>query len=169
MLQAAGPEDAGCLLLDVRLPGMDGLTLQSTLIGRGVALPIIFISGHGDIPMAVEAVSAGTLDFVEKPFNEAKLLERIHAALRQDREARQRTAGQDLLDQRLGRLTSRERQLMEGMLAGRLNKLIASDLGASVRTVEIHRARVLDKLEARNAPELVRLVLSSRAYRHWLL
>jgi len=169
LLATVTPDDAGCLLLDIRLPGMDGLALQSALKRQGIALPIIFISGHGDIPMAVEAVSTGALDFLEKPLDEDQLLEQVHRALAEDREARRHAQDQAAIDERLARLTDREREVMELMLMGRLNKLIADNLGLSVRTVEIHRARVLEKLEARNAPEMVRLVLSSSAYQDWLL
>lgn len=167
LLEQISPDDAGCLVLDVRLPGMDGLQLQQTLYERDIRLPILFITGHGDIPMAVRAVNAGALDFLEKPLDEQALLERIDIALARDRERRERESAQTDIDQRLARLTPREREVMEGILAGKLNKVIGYELGMSTRTVEVHRARVLDKLGARNGPEMVRLVLASPSYRDW--
>lgn len=167
LLERLSPEDAGCLVLDVRLPGMDGLELQRELAERRIELPILFVSGHGDIPMAVRAVNAGALDFLEKPVDGEALLERIGAAMVQDRERRRRTEADREVERRLGTLTPREREVMEGMLAGKASKVIGQDLGASVRTVEVHRARVLDKLGVRNAPEMVRIVLSAPTYRGW--
>jgi len=167
LLERVTPEDAGCLVLDVRLPGMDGLKLQQALQERGIRMPIIFITGHGDIPMAVKAVNAGALDFLEKPLNDEALLDRIATAMESDRERRERDAARSDTDQRLQQLTPREREVMEGILAGKLNKVIAHELGSSVRTVEVHRARILDKLGARNGPELVRLVLATSSYRDW--
>ncbi|MDZ7829274.1 MAG: response regulator [Halofilum sp. (in: g-proteobacteria)] len=167
LLDRISAEDAGCLVLDVRLPGMDGLQLQQALRERDIPLPIIFITGHGDIPMAVKAVNAGALDFLEKPLNEEALLDRIATALQLDRERRERNAVRSDIEQRLQQLTPREREVMEGILAGKLNKVIAWELGSSVRTVEVHRARVLDKLGAHNGPEMVRLVLASPSYHDW--
>lgn len=168
-LETVTPEDAGCLVLDVRLPGMDGLALQAALQERGIEMPIVFISGHGDIPMAIQAVQAGALDFLEKPFSDDALIERVQAALDADRERRDKAAGRDAIEQRLKELTDREREVMEKILLGHLNKVIAYDLGLSVRTVEVHRARILEKLQVRNAQEMVRQVLSSRPYKDWLL
>ena len=165
LLARIGPGDAGCLVLDVRLPGMDGLQLQQALAERGIRLPIVFITGHGDIPMAVRAVNAGALDFLEKPLDEQALLERIATAMERDRERREREAEYRDIEQRLAQLTPREREVMEGIVAGKLNKVIAHELGTSVRTVEVHRARVLDKLGARNGPEMVRRVLAGPGYR----
>jgi len=167
LLERITPDDAGCLVLDVRLPSMDGLQLQQALHERGIRLPIIFITGHGDIPMAVRAVNAGALDFLEKPLDDEALLDRIATAMESDRERRERDAVRSDTEQRLAQLTPREREVMEGILAGKLNKVIAYELGASVRTVEVHRARILDKLGARNGPELVRLVLATPSYRDW--
>lgn len=160
-------DSSGCLILDVRLPGMNGLELQRELAERDIRLPIIFITGHGDIPMAVEAVNAGALDFLEKPFDNEALLARVEDALQADRERRTREAASAEIDQRLERLTPREREVMEGILAGKLNKVIGYELDMSTRTVEVHRGRILDKLGARNAPEMVRLVLAGRRYRDW--
>ncbi len=160
-------DNAGCLILDVRLPGMNGLELQRELAEREIRMPIIFITGHGDIPMAVEAVNAGALDFLEKPFDNEALLARVEEAILADRERRTREAASAEIDQRLERLTPRERQVMEGILAGKLNKVIGYELDMSTRTVEVHRGRILDKLGARNAPEMVRLVLAGQRYRDW--
>ncbi|MBK1726869.1 response regulator transcription factor [Halorhodospira neutriphila] len=160
LLTAISAETAGCLVLDVRLPGMDGLQLQRELRRRGVRLPIVFITGHGDIPMAVEAISEGALDFLEKPFGAETLLRRIAEALERDRQRREQQRSAAALEARLAQLTPREHQVMEGILAGKLNKVIGYELGMSTRTVEVHRARLLDKLGARNASELVRMVLT---------
>ncbi|NDY96474.1 response regulator transcription factor [Wenzhouxiangella limi] len=169
MLAALKPADRGCLLLDVKMPGMDGLALQTRLHEAGITMPVVFISGHGDIRTAVRAVQAGALDFLEKPFDAELLLEKLDNALEIDRAGQAELAALADVEQRLARLTPREREVMEGMLEGKLNKLIAADLDISVRTVEIHRANVLDKLEARNGSDLVRVVLSSQSYRDWLL
>lgn len=163
------PDHRGCILLDVRMPGMDGLELQDRLNDLGIRLPIIFISGHADVAIAVRAVQAGALDFVEKPFDDEQLLEKIHNALDLDRTEWHRQIDREDIEQRLDSLTPRERQVMEGILEGKLNKIIADDLDISVRTVEIHRANVLHKLEARNSSEMIRMVLSSQSYRDWLL
>ncbi len=160
-------DSAGCLVLDVRLPGMNGLELQRELDEREIRLPIIFITGHGDIPMAVEAVNAGALDFLEKPFDNDALLARVEDAIQADRERRTREAASAEIDARLERLTPREREVMEGILAGKLNKVIGYELDMSTRTVEVHRGRILEKLGARNAPEMVRLVLAGQRYRDW--
>lgn len=169
LLERVIPEDRGCLLLDVRLPGMSGLALQRTLRERGIRLPIVFISGHGDIPMAVEAVNAGALDFLEKPFDDNALIERIERALTLDREQSEHARAVASIEERIDSLTPRERDVMEEILRGKLNKVIAADLDLSIRTVEVHRARVLEKLHARNGSEMVRLVLSAPAYRDWLV
>jgi len=167
LLDRIVPDSAGCLILDVRLPGMNGLELQRALAERQIRMPIIFITGHGDIPMAVEAVNAGALDFLEKPFDNEALLARVEEAIVADRERRMREAASAEIDQRLERLTPRERQVMEGILAGKLNKVIGYELDMSTRTVEVHRGRILDKLGARNAPEMVRLVLAGQRYHDW--
>lgn len=169
LLATVGADSRGCLVLDVRLPGMSGLELQQELNHRGVRMPVLFISGHGDIPMAVRAINAGALDFIEKPFRDDLLLEKVDNALNLDRERLHGQRRQSDLEARLERLTTREREVMECMLRGRLNKQIADELGLSPRTVEVHRARVLEKLEARNGSDMVRLVLSTESYRGWLL
>lgn len=169
LLARITPADRGCLLLDVRLPGMSGLALQHALYERGIRLPIVFISGHGDIPMAVEAVNSGAMDFLEKPFDDDALLARIDRALEMGREQAEHAHAVASIEERLELLTRREREVMEEILRGKLNKVIASDLDLSIRTVEVHRARIFEKLHARNGSELVRLVLSTPAYRHWLV
>lgn len=169
LLEEVAPDHRGCLILDVRLPGMDGLELQARLREMGVTMPILFISGHGDIPMAVRAVNAGALDFLEKPFDDEALLERVEKALAQDREQAEHAEAVARIERRLENLTPREREVMEHMLQGKLNKIIAADLGMSVRTVEVHRARVLEKLGVRNSSEMVRQVLSTDTYRDWLV
>lgn len=159
MLEAVDADARGCLLLDVRMPGMDGLALHQALKKRGVAMPALFISGHGDIPMAVRAVNAGALDFIEKPFDDEVLLERIAHAFELD--ARRSATDTETAEvrRRLAQLTPREHDVLRGIVAGKLNKQIADDLDISVRTVELHRGRVLEKLEAANAADLVRMVL----------
>lgn len=159
MLEAVDTRARGCLLLDVRMPGMDGLALHQALKKRGVAMPAVFISGHGDIPMAVRAVNAGALDFIEKPFDDEALLERIARAFELDRGRSASETETAEIRRRLERLTPRERDVLRGIVAGKLNKQIGDDLDISVRTVELHRGRVLEKLGAANAADLVRMVL----------
>jgi len=163
MLETVEADARGCLLLDVRMPGMDGLELHQALKKRGVAMPAVFISGHGDIPMAVRAVNAGALDFIEKPFDDEVLLDRIGQAFELDARRIQTVSDKLEVRQRLAQLTPRERDVLNGIVAGRLNKQIADDLAISVRTVELHRGRVLEKLEASNAADLVRMVLPLKA------
>lgn len=148
--------DCDVLLLDVRMPGMSGLQLQHLLTERGAQLPILFISGHGDIPMAVRAIRAGALDFLEKPFNEQDLLDWIHVALQRREADRRRLRDADDLQQRLATLTRRERELLDAVMAGKANKCIASELGISVKTVEQHRGRMMNKLGARKVADIFR-------------
>lgn len=169
LLAQIGPDARGCILLDVRMPGMDGLELQRELNHRRITLPIIFISGHADISTAVRAIREGALDFVEKPFEDEQLLDKIQNALELDRIERRELATREEIEQRISTLTPREKEVMEGILEGKLNKIIADDLDISVRTVEIHRANAMHKLEARNSSEMIRMVLSSDSYRDWLL
>ena len=163
MLETLDADARGCLLLDVRMPGMDGLALHQTLKKRGIAMPAVFISGHGDIPMAVRAVNAGALDFIEKPFDDEVLLERVGRAFELDARRSETEAEMAEVRRRLEQLTPRERDVLRGIVDGRLNKQIADDLDISVRTVELHRGRVLEKLEATNAADLVRMVLPLEA------
>ncbi len=157
-LDAYQPDTPGCLVLDVRMPGMDGMVAQQTLRERGIDLPIIFISGHGDIPMAVRAVQEGALDFLEKPFNDDALLDCINRGLEQDRHSRAEAAERAEVEACLKTLTPREREVMDKLVEGKVNKIIARELDASTRTVEIHRARVLQKMAVANAAQLVRRV-----------
>jgi FixJ family two-component response regulator len=151
------PVRPGCLVLDVRMPGMSGLELQEQLNLRGATLPVIFITGHGDVPMAVEAMQQGAFDFLQKPFRDQELLDRIQRALARDRITRAGLARREEIRERLASLTAREREVMELMTRGRPNKLMAADLGLSQRTIEIHRARVMEKMQAGSLAELVRM------------
>jgi RNA polymerase sigma factor (sigma-70 family) len=150
----------GCLVLDVRMAGLSGLELQDRLAAQEVCLPIIIITGHGDVPMAVRALKAGALDFLEKPFPDQVLLDRIRQALEQDARARDAWARQQELRARLARLTPREREVMDLVVAGKPNKVIAAQLGVSDKTVEAHRAKLMEKMQADNVADLVRLVLT---------
>lgn len=161
-LDAARVEHPGCLLLDVRMPGWSGLELQAHLNAKAIRIPIIFITGHGDIPMAVRAVKAGAVDFIEKPFDDDMLLSRIHRALERDAKRRQRESVRSASRRRFARLTPREREVMESVATGRSNKQIAGELGISHRTVEIYRARVMDKLGVKSLYELIRVVMSDQ-------
>jgi FixJ family two-component response regulator len=145
------PEQAGCLVLDVRMPGMSGLELQDRLKRRGYTIPIIFITGHGDVPMAVNAVKKGALEFIEKPFNDQAFLALIKKALAFDAETRRAS-------ERLGTLTQREREVLELIVEGRRNQEIAAALSINIKTVEAHRASVMRKTRADSLAELVRLV-----------
>lgn len=153
-----GPhEEPGCLLLDIRMPQMSGIELRDQLLQRNTLLPIIFITGHGDVPMAVDAMKHGAVDFIQKPFRDDDLLERIHQALARNREDRDQAETLRDATQRLEALTPREKEVMALVVAGNANKVIAQDLKVSQRTVEIHRARVMDKMRARSIAHLVRL------------
>ncbi|MEE4379739.1 MAG: response regulator transcription factor [Candidatus Competibacteraceae bacterium] len=147
----------GCLILDVRMPDMSGLELQEALSERKISIPIIFITGHGDVPMSVKAVKAGAVDFLEKPFKKEILLERIQEALAQDVRQRQAEADTSLVLARFAHLTPREQEVMALVIAGKSNKEIARALAISPRTVETHRARIMEKMEADSLPDLVML------------
>ena len=155
------PGRMGCLLLDVRMPGMSGLDLQDYLANRHIQLPVIIITGHGDVLMAVRAMKAGALDFIEKPFNDEALLDAIRRALALAVEQRTVQARQADIATRLALLTPREHEVMEMVADGRSNKEIANALGVSAKTVEAHRARVMEKTGARSLAELVRMVLTA--------
>ena len=150
----------GCLLLDVRMPDMSGLELQERLVEEKIDLPVIIITGHGDVPMAVRAIKAGAFDFVEKPFINDVLLERVQKALDVNRQQASRGAWQGNVSKRLAMLTPREGQVLEMVVSGLSNKAIASELGITDRTVEIHRAKVMRKMEAGSLAELVRMRLA---------
>ena len=155
------PGRAGCLLLDVRMPGMSGLELQEHFARNDIHIPIIIITGHGDVPMAVRAMKAGAIDFIDKPFNDELLLESIRNALTIDQRQRELQGRRAEIAARLAHLTPREHEVMEMVTEGRSNKEIATDLGVSTKTVEAHRARVMEKMEAGSLAELVRMVMAA--------
>ncbi len=165
-LDAYRPELSGCLLLDVRMPGMTGLELFERLQQRGSMLPVIFLTGHGDIPMAVEAIHKGATDFIEKPASDNLLVQRVATCLRKDEEQRRQMAATETFRVRLNTLTSRELEVMHLILAGRLNKNIADELGISMRTVEVHRARVLEKTGVNSAVELAQALAAHEGLEH---
>ncbi|HBH35933.1 MAG TPA: DNA-binding response regulator [Gammaproteobacteria bacterium] len=156
-LQSYYPGQSGCLLLDVRMPGMSGLELQEQLESRDVRLPVVIITGHGDVSMAVRALKAGAMDFIEKPFDDELLLASIQSALSLDVEQRKSRATQAEILARLAQLTRREHQVMELVTTGKANKQIASELNVSAKTVEAHRAHVMEKMQANSLAELVRM------------
>ena len=158
-LAAYDAAQPGCLVLDIRMPGMSGLELQEELNSRGAVLPVIFVSGHADIPMAVEAMRHGAFDFLQKPFRDQDLLDRINQALDKDAGSRRMLAERNMIRKRLDSLTPREHEVLDLVVAGKANKVIAGDLNLSQRTVEIHRARVMEKMEAHSLAHLVRMVL----------
>ena len=156
-LARAEPPLEGCIVLDVTMPGLDGLELQRRLTGAGWSLPIVFVSGHGDIPMSVRAMKAGAVDFLTKPFREADLMGAINAALTRSREARRTRAELADLHQRLSLLTPREREVLTLVASGLLNKQAAAELGISEVTLQIHRGNIMKKMEADSLAELVRM------------
>ena len=153
-------DTAGCLVLDIRMPGMSGLELQQHLNRMGSMLPVIFITGHGDVPMAVQAMKEGAFEFVQKPFRDQDLLDRINHALELDQKNRGTLAHRADVLQHFESLTAREKQVMAMVVDGAANKVIAIDLGLSERTVEIHRAKVMEKMGARSVAHLVKLHMS---------
>ena len=155
------PDQPGCLVLDVRMPGLSGLELQQQLNLRGAIIPVIFITGHGDIPMAVEAMQHGAFDFLQKPFRDQDLIDRIQRALAADEKNRAALRERDRVRARLDSLTPREREVLDLMMRGKPNKVMAAELGLSQRTVEIHRARVMEKTDASSLAQLVRMVMDS--------
>ena len=157
------PREVACMFVDIRMDGMSGLDLQDRLIERKSPLPVVFITGHGDVPMAVETMKKGALDFIQKPFREEdletlveKMLDRARAAFAEHQQASTR-------ESLLGKLTNREAQVLERIVAGRLNKQIADDLGISIKTVEAHRANIMEKLNANTVADLLKVALSSNA------
>jgi RNA polymerase sigma factor (sigma-70 family) len=160
-LENVDEQRAGCLVLDIRMPGLGGLELQEELIKRGSTLPIIFITGHGDVPMAVDAMQKGAVDFIQKPFRDQDLLDRIREALKTDQERREEQQKHAEVAERLARLTNREREVFDLVVTGKPNKVIAYELGVSQRTVEIHRARVMEKMQARSLADLVKMHMTA--------
>ncbi|MBS0387265.1 MAG: response regulator transcription factor [Proteobacteria bacterium] len=160
-LAAYDRRDPGCLVLDVRMPGMSGLELQQELNRRGATIPVVFITGHGDVPMAVEAMQQGAFDFLQKPFRDQDLLDRVQRAMARDAETRARLAARAEIRTRLATLTPRETEVMQLITRGKANKVVGAELGVSQRTVEIHRAHVMEKMHASSLAELVRMVLDS--------
>ena len=158
-LETYKPRQPGCLVLDVRMPGMSGLELQQQLNLRGAIIPVIFITGHGDIPMAVEAMQHGAFDFLQKPFRDQDLIDRIQRALERDSHNRAALAQHDRIRARFDSLTPREREVLALMTRGKPNKVMAAELGVSQRTVEIHRARVMEKTGAASLAQLVRMAM----------
>ncbi len=152
----------GCLVVDIRMPGMSGLDLQQALNDRGCRLPLLFITGHGDVAMAVRAMRAGALDFIEKPFRDQELLDRINQALTLSAQQRSTLAEVAEIRARIATLTPREREIMDRIVAGQANKVIAVELGLSERTVEIHRAKVMSKTRVHSLAELVTLATRAR-------
>lgn len=155
------PNAIAVLVLDVRMPGMSGLEVQEHLLARKADLPIIFITGHGNVPMAVRALKKGAVDFIEKPFQQAALKAQVEHMLNEARERRMKNERQSLNEALLAKLTPREQQVLERIVAGRLNKQIADDLGISIKTVEAHRASIMDKTNSGTVADLMRVVMDT--------
>jgi two-component system response regulator FixJ len=158
-LASYDPLQPGCLVLDVRMPGMSGLELQQRLNLRGAVIPVIFITGHGDVPMAVAAMQQGAFDFLQKPFRDQDLMDRIQRALEKDRGNRAELGARSRIREQHETLTPREREVLALVTSGKANKVMAADLGLSQRTIEIHRARVMEKMGASSLAQLVRMVM----------
>jgi len=156
-LEQHDPRVAGCLVLDVAMPGLNGLELQQALTAKGSAIPIIFLTGRGDIPMSVQAMKGGAVDFLTKPIHDEDLLKAVHIALEKDRIERLSRAELDEIQERLATLTPREREVLTHVVSGQLNKQIANDLGTVEKTIKVHRARVMEKMKVNSVAELVRL------------
>lgn len=160
-LDEYNPTQPGCLLLDVRMPGMSGPELQLKLNALGATLPIIFISGHGDVPLAVRVMKAGAVDFLTKPFNDQVLLESMNKALRQDKTNREKQQESAQAEAKFALLSPREVQVLQGIVSGKQNKVISAELNISLKTVEAHRSSVMKKMSVKSVPELVKLVLTN--------
>jgi two-component system response regulator TtrR len=158
-IAAYGDDAPGCLVLDVRMPGMSGLELQAYLRGRGIEIPIVFVTGHADVPTAVNAMKGGAMDFVQKPFSYREVVAIIETAFARDREIRERRERRALLAERLAALSEREREVMQRVVEGKQNKIIAGELDISIKTVEFHRAKVMEKMGVASVAELVQLTL----------
>jgi two-component system, LuxR family, response regulator FixJ len=164
-LERYDPANVGCLVLDVRMPGLSGLDLQDELVTRGTILPIIMITGYAEVPMAVRAMKAGAIDFIEKPFSDQDLLDRVRLAIDLSQQVRAANKERAEIFARVARLTPREREVCDRVIAGMSNKVIAKDLGLSTKTVEVHRARLMEKLQASTLADLVRLTLLAEGMR----
>lgn len=160
-LEEYDPLQHGCILLDVRMPGMSGPELQTRLNAIGAAIPIIFISGHGDVPLAVRVMKAGAIDFLTKPFNDQVLIESINKALRVDKTNREKQQKNAQAEAKFALLSPREVQVLQGIVSGKQNKVISAELNISLKTVEAHRASVMKKMSVKSVPELVKLVLTN--------
>lgn len=160
-LLAYDPVQPGCVLLDVRMPDISGLQLQEILAARKIRLPVILITGHGDIATAVRAMKAGAFDFIEKPFDDQVLLERVRQGLALDSRQRREAAAREKIIERLNSLTPREAEILDSVVSGKPNKLIAAELGISTKTVEVHRARVMEKIAVNSVAELTTLCIAS--------
>lgn len=158
-IEAYRDEGPGCLVLDLRMPGMSGLELQHHLKEQGIQIPVVFVSGHGDIATAVRAIKEGAIDFVQKPFRYLEVLAIIKKALKRDEDAREKRLRRSLVAGRLAQLTDRERQVLQCVIDGKSNKVIASDLDISMKTVEFHRARLMEKMGAGSVAELVHIAV----------
>ena len=156
-LEKRGANASGCIVMDLSMPGLSGLDLQQALFATRDARPVVFISGHGDVPTSVQAMKAGAVDFLTKPIDAAKLLGAVRIALDKDRAAREQRAGQAAITERLATLTPREREVLAGVVAGKLNKQIAAELGTAEKTIKVHRGRMMEKMGVRSVAELVRL------------
>jgi RNA polymerase sigma factor (sigma-70 family) len=154
---------SGCLVLDVRMPGMSGLDLQDYLVDNNIRIPVVIITGHGDVPMAVRAMKSGAIDFIEKPFNDEVLLDAIRRAIAFEEQQRSHQSEHRQVKKRLASLTPREREVMDMVTEGKSNKEIANTLGVSAKTIEAHRARVMEKMQAGSLAELVRMALAVAA------
>ena len=155
-LASCKPGISGCLILDIRMPGMSGLELQEKLREQGVNIPIIFITGHGDVPMAVQAMKHGAMEFLQKPFSEQDLVDRVNEALEKNLNVHKLALQRTEIKQRVTKLTPRERQIMDMIVQGKASKVIAIDLGVSQRTVDTHRTRIMRKMQAKSLAELVK-------------
>lgn len=161
VLEDGAVGQAACLIADIRMPDMDGLALQEELVRRRIGLPVIIVTGHGDVPLAVRAMKAGAIDFIEKPFDDELLLQSIGHALTRGKEQRGQASLAQSATERIALLTERERQVLECLVAGQANKVIAYELDISPRTVEIHRAHVMEKMQAKSLSDVVRLALAA--------
>jgi FixJ family two-component response regulator len=162
-LERHAPGRPACVILDIRMPGISGVEVHERLVRRGAATPVIFVTGHGDVPMAVEAIKRGAFDFIEKPFSETKLMAIISRALEDDERRAGETSALTDVAQRLSKLSPREREVLDLVIAGKMNKTIADAMNISIKTVEAHRAKVMDKMGAKSLAELVQLVVQARA------